>query len=69
MKYFYHGSNIPGITQLEARSILHNTEEKVVYLTDCLPYALFYIWDTEHNGYSGKQKMAWPTMKNSFPSN
>ena len=59
MKYFYHGSNILGITQLEARSILHNTEEKVVYLTDCLPYALFYIWDAEHNGYSGKHVTGW----------
>lgn len=59
MKYFYHGSSIPGITQLEARSKLHNTEEKVVYLTDCLPYALFYIWDAEHNDYSGKHITGW----------
>ena len=59
LKYFYHGSNIPGITQLEARSKLHNTEEKVVYLTDCLPYALFYIWDSEHNDCSGKHVTGW----------
>ena len=57
LKYFYHGSNIPGITQLEARS--KNTEEKVVYLTDCVPYALIYIWDAEHNGYSGKHVTGW----------
>ena len=59
MNYFYHGSNFPGIKQLEARSKLHNSEEEVVYLTDCLPYALFYIWDAEHNGYSGKHVTAW----------
>ena len=59
MKYFYHGSNVSGITQLEARSRLHNTEEKVVYLTDCLPYALFYIWDAEHNDYNGKHVTGW----------
>ena len=59
MKYFYHGSNIPGITQLETRSKLHNTEESVVYLTDCLPFALFYIWDAEHNDYSGKHVTGW----------
>ena len=59
MKFFYHGSNVAGITQLEARSNLHHSEEKVVYLTDCCPYALFYIWDAEHNGYSGKHVTAW----------
>ena len=26
----------------------------VVYLTDSIPYALFYIWDAAHTGYSGK---------------
>ena len=59
MKYFYHGSIITGITQLEARSKLHNTEEKVVYLTDCLPYALFYIWDAERNGCNDKHVTGW----------
>lgn len=59
LKYYYHGSNIPGISQLEARSKLHNTEEKVVYLTDCIPYALFYIWDSDHNKYSGKHVTGW----------
>lgn len=38
--------------ELEARSKLHNTAEKVVYLTDNIPYALFYLWDAEHNGCS-----------------
>lgn len=59
MKYFYHGSKIPEITQLEARSKLHNTEEKVVYLTNCLPYALLYIWDAERNHYSRKHVTGW----------
>lgn len=59
MKYFYHGSNIPGIKRLEARSKLHNTEENVVYLTDCLPYALFYIWDAGHNNCSVKHVTGW----------
>lgn len=59
MRYFYHGSNIPGITALQARSKLRHSDEKVVYLTDCLPYALFYIWDAEHNGYHGKYVTAW----------
>lgn len=59
MKYFYHGSSIPEITQLEARSKLHNTDERVVYLTDCLPYALLYIWDAEHNENSNKHVTGW----------
>ena len=59
MKYFYHGSKISGITQLKAFSKLHSTEERVVYLTDCLPYALFYIWDAEHNACSGKHVTGW----------
>ncbi len=59
MKYFYHGSKISGITQLKAFSKLHNTDERVVYLTDCLPYALFYIWDAEHNACSGKHVTGW----------
>lgn len=54
MKRFYHGSVVPELTQLEARSRLHTTQQPVVYLTDCVPYALFYIWDTEHNGFGGK---------------
>lgn len=59
MKCFYHGSKASGIAQLEARSKLHTTGEKVVYLTDCLPYALFYIWDAEHNGYGEKHVTGW----------
>ena len=59
MKNFYHGSIVPEITKLEARSKLHNSEEKVVYLTDNVPYALFYIWDEKHNGFDGKHVTGW----------
>ena len=59
MKCFYHGSSVSGINKLEARSILHNTEEKVVYLTDSIPYAIYYIWDAEHNGVNGKHVTGW----------
>ncbi len=59
MKNYYHGSCISGITQLEARSRLHNTGEQVVYLTDSIPYALFYIWDADHNGCSTKHVTGW----------
>lgn len=54
MDYLYHGSSTPGITALEARSRLHGTDKMVVYLTISIPYALFYIWDSTHNGSSGK---------------
>ena len=50
----YHGSITPGITALEARSRLHGTDEMVVYLTSSGPYALFYIWDSDHTGYHAK---------------
>lgn len=59
LKNYYHGSCTSGITQLEARSQLHNTQERVVYLTDSIPYALFYIWDTEHNACSTKHVTGW----------
>lgn len=54
MDYLYHGSSTPGITALEARSLLHGTDKMVVYLTDCVPYALFYVWDSQHTG-SGRK--------------
>ena len=59
LKCYYHGSCTPGIMELEARSMLHNTAEKVVYLTDNIPYALFYLWDSEHNGCSVKHVTGW----------
>ena len=59
MKHYYHGSSIGGITQLKACSNLHITGQKVVYLTDNAPYALFYIWDPAHNGCSVKHVTGW----------
>lgn len=58
-EYLYHGSSYSGIKELEPRSKLHNTNKKVVYLTDNIPYALYYIWDEEYNGYSGKHVTGW----------
>lgn len=46
----YHGSHIAGIRCLLPNSPLHGTKDQMVtYLTANLPYALFYIWDAQHN--------------------
>lgn len=45
-KILFHGSEIADIQVLKAWSRLHNTNEKVVYLSGNLPYALLYIWDS-----------------------
>ncbi len=59
-KYLYHGSSISGISQIHANSRLHGTDDvKVVYLTDNRAYALFYIWDAEHNIRQGKHVTGW----------
>lgn len=58
-EYLYHGSECIGITELEPRSKLHNTDKKVLYLTDNIPYALYYIWDEKHNGYNEKHVTGW----------
>ena len=44
-QYLYHGSSLANIQTLETRSKLHNSTQKVVYLTDRIPYALVYIWN------------------------
>lgn len=54
MEYLYHGSAVAGITTLATRSLLHNSDKKVVYLTGSLPFALVYIWDGRHNHYDRK---------------
>lgn len=59
MKCFYHGSIVSGIRRLEPFSLLHGSDKRVVYLTDNIPYSLFYIWDKEHNHYGGKHVTAW----------
>jgi hypothetical protein len=58
-KVYYHGSIYPCITKLEACSILHQTNRRVVYLTDNVPYALYYIWDENITGYRGKHVTGW----------
>lgn len=57
--YFYHGSISADIAELKASSLLHGTDKKVVYLTDNIPYALFYIWDGNHNNYNRKFVTGW----------
>ena len=58
-KRLYHGSATPGISALEPRSRLHSTELQVVYLTDCAPYALLYIWDAGKHCGADKHVTAW----------
>lgn len=60
----YHGSISADITELKALSSLHGSNKKVVYLTDNIPYALFYIWDENHNNYNRKFVTGW--TKNSI---
>lgn len=59
MTYLYHGSAVEGIEALRAGSLLHGTGQRVAYLTDSLPYALFYIWDEGHVGWPQKHVTAW----------
>lgn len=59
VEYLYHGSAVGGIQSLRAGSILHGTGERVLYLTDSAPYALFYIWDENRTGFSYKHITAW----------
>lgn len=56
----YHGSIIGNITELSANSGLHGkTNQKTAYLTDCRPYALLYIWDSNRNIKQGKHVTGW----------
>lgn len=66
MPGLYHGSAQGGLTELKAFSSLHGTGGRVLYLTDCVPYALFYIWDAallgcerKHVTGSVRQGHAW----------
>ena len=59
MEYLYHGSAVPGIQALEARSTLHGTDKRIVYLTDNIPYALFYVWDEGLTGSPVKHVTGW----------
>lgn len=58
-KRYYHGSAAADIQALEPRSLLHGTADRVVYLTDHVPYALLYVWDEQHNGRAGKYVTGW----------
>ena len=51
---YYHGSAVANLTELQPLSKLHQSEERVVYLSSGLPYVLFYIWDTAKTGSSRK---------------
>lgn len=59
MEYLYHGSAVPGIQALEARSTLHGTDRRIVYLTDNIPYALLYVWDEGLTGSPVKHVTGW----------
>lgn len=60
MGNLFHGSVIANIHTIKAESTLHGTDNtKVVYLTDNLPYSLFYIWDSSHNLKRSKHVTAW----------
>ena len=59
MTQYYHGTNVPGISVLKAQSGLHGADKKVVYLTDSVPYALFYIWDAAKHGCRDKHVTGW----------
>lgn len=60
MNILYHGSAVPDIQTIKVTSKLHGTDDtKVLYLTDNLPYSLFYIWDANHNIKTGKHITAW----------
>lgn len=60
MTKLYHASSVSGIGTLKAVSALHGEPgAKVVYLTESLPYSLFYIWDAVRNKKPGKHVTCW----------
>ena len=56
---YYHGSAVANLAELQPLSKLHQSEDRVVYLSSHLPYVLFYIWDTEKTGSSRKWVTGW----------
>ncbi len=58
-RQLYHGSAVPDLTELRPLSVLHGSDEKVVYLTSSIPYTLLYIWDAEKTQYSRKWVTGW----------
>lgn len=65
MRYLYHGS-AADVGCLKACSALHGDGQKVVYLTDNIPYALLYIWDEKHNCCAGKHVTGWVKNETAF---
>ncbi len=60
--FLYHGSSVQGIEILNPISKLHNSDQKVIYLTSNLAFALVYIWDSIKTGT--KQKWITCGVKN-----
>lgn len=58
-KLLYHGSALPSLTELQPLSQLHNSDQKAVYLSSCIPYVLLYIWDAEKTQSSQKWVTGW----------
>ena len=58
-RILFHGSAVANLTELQPLSKLHQSEERVVYLSSGLPYVLFYIWDTAKTGSSRKWVTGW----------
>lgn len=55
----FHGSAVPGLTELQPLSKLHNSAQSVVYLSSSVPYILLYIWDAKKTDSSRKWVTAW----------
>lgn len=55
----HHGSAVPALSELHPLSKLHNSNQKVVYLSSSIPYVLLYIWDADKTSYSKKWVTGW----------
>lgn len=55
----FHGSAVPDLDELLPLSKLHNSDQRVVYLSSSIPYVLLYIWDAEKMGCSRKWVTGW----------
>lgn len=57
--FLYHGSVVPALTELLPFSTLHQSNQKVVYLSPSIAYAILYIWDCEKTQYPAKWVTGW----------
>ena len=55
----FHGSAISGLSAIHPLSVLHGSEQNVVYLSSCIPYTLLYIWDPVKTGSAKKWVTGW----------